>query len=64
MEASSVGKCEYGGKGRSVKYWACLGCWISPSYGLFLLGACFETNKPLISLIFKVFFFQAAVNCR
>jgi hypothetical protein len=26
MEVSSAGKHEYGGKGRSVKYWGRLGC--------------------------------------
>jgi hypothetical protein len=53
MEASSAGKCEYGGKRRWVKYWAPLGCWISPCYGLFSLGGRFETYEPLISLIFQ-----------
>jgi hypothetical protein len=43
------------------KYWARLGCWISPCYGLFSLGARFETYEPFISLIFN-FFFQAAIN--
>jgi hypothetical protein len=55
MEASSAGKREYGGKGRWVKYWAHLGCWISPFYGPFLFGACFETYKPFISLILQFF---------
>jgi hypothetical protein len=58
MEASSVGKCEYGGKGRWVKYWARLGCWISPCYRLSSLGARFETYESFISLIFKFFFGQ------
>jgi len=31
----------YGDKGRWVKYWACLGCWISPCYSPFSLGARF-----------------------
>jgi hypothetical protein len=48
------------GKGRRVKYWARLGCWISPCYGPFSLGARFETYKTLISLILQ--FFLAAVN--
>jgi hypothetical protein len=56
MEASYAGKREYGGKGRWVKYWACLGCWISPRYGPSSLGARFETYKPFISLIFNFFF--------
>jgi hypothetical protein len=56
MEASSAGKREYGGKGRSVKYWARLGCWISPCYGPFSLGGRFDTYEPFISLIFQVFF--------
>jgi hypothetical protein len=55
MEASSAGNREYRGKGRWVKYWARLGCWISPCYGLFSLGGCFETYKLFISLIFQYF---------
>jgi hypothetical protein len=51
MVASSAGKREYGGKGRSVKYWARLGCWISSCYGLFSLRARLETSEPFISLI-------------
>jgi hypothetical protein len=43
------------------KYWARLGCWISPCYGTFWLGARFETYEPFISLIFQ-FVFRAAVN--
>jgi hypothetical protein len=35
MEACSAGKHEYRGKERCVKYWACLGSWISPCYGSF-----------------------------
>jgi hypothetical protein len=42
-------------KGRWVKYWTHLGCCISPCYGPFSLGACFEIYKPFISLIFKFF---------
>jgi hypothetical protein len=61
MEASSAGKHQYGGKGRSVKYWAHLGCWISPCYGPFSLGGRFEAYKLFISLIFK-FFGGAVVN--
>jgi hypothetical protein len=37
-----------------------LGCWLSPCYGPFSVGASFETYKPFISLIFL--FFRAAVN--
>jgi hypothetical protein len=55
MEASSAGKRKYEGKGRLVKYWARLGCRISPCYGPFLLGARFETYEPFISLILKFF---------
>jgi hypothetical protein len=55
MVASYERKCEYGGEGRWVKYWAGLGCWISPCYSLLSLGACFETNELFISLIFKIF---------
>jgi hypothetical protein len=61
MMARSAGKREYGDKGRTVKYWARLGCWISSCYGPFSLGARFESYEPFISLIFK-FFFRAAVN--
>jgi hypothetical protein len=43
MEAGSVGKHEYRGKGRCVKYWVDLGCRISPCYGPFSLGRRFET---------------------
>jgi hypothetical protein len=32
-----------------------LGCWISPFYGLFSLGARFETYEQFISLILKFF---------
>jgi hypothetical protein len=32
-----------------------LGCWISPHYGPFLLGAHFVTYEPFISSIFKFF---------
>jgi hypothetical protein len=34
---------------------ACLGCQISPSYGLLLLGVRFETDETFISLIFNFF---------
>jgi hypothetical protein len=37
-----------------------LGCWISPCYTPFSLGARFETYEPFIYLIFN--FFRAAVN--
>jgi hypothetical protein len=63
MEASPVWKHEYRGKGRCVKYWAHLGCWISPCYGLYSLGVRFEPYEAFISLIFK-FFDGATVNCR
>jgi hypothetical protein len=33
-----------------------LGCWISPCYGPFSLGAHFETYEPFISLIFQFLF--------
>jgi hypothetical protein len=33
-----------------------LGCWISPCYGPFSLGASFETNEPFISLNLQFFF--------
>jgi hypothetical protein len=55
MEASSAGKREYGVKERWVKYWAHLGCWISPSYGPFSLDAHFETYEPFIHLITEFF---------
>jgi hypothetical protein len=41
MEAEGgkfAGKHGYGNKERLVKYWAHLGCWISPFYDPFLLG--------------------------
>jgi len=41
MVVSFAGKRGCGDKGRWVKYWACLGCWISPFYGQFSLGARF-----------------------
>jgi hypothetical protein len=47
------GSVEYGDKGGRVKYWARLGCWISPCYGPFSHEARFETYEPFISLIFK-----------
>jgi hypothetical protein len=56
MEASSVGKHEYRGKGRWVsRYWVRLGCWISPCYDLFSHGKHFETDEPFISLTFQFF---------
>jgi hypothetical protein len=55
MVANSAGKRGYRDKGRCDKYWARLGCWISPCDGLFLLGARFEIYEPFISLIFKFF---------
>jgi hypothetical protein len=50
MEASSTGNHKYGGKLRLVKYWARLGCWISPGYGPFSFGGSFETYEPFIYL--------------
>jgi len=47
MVASSAGKRGYRDKGRWVKCWVHLGCWISPCYGPFSLGARFETYEPL-----------------
>jgi hypothetical protein len=38
------------------QYWVRLGCWISPCYGPFSLGARFETYEPFISLIFQFIF--------
>ena len=43
-------------KGKWVKYWERLGCWISPRYDPFSLGARFEIYEPFISLIFQPFF--------
>jgi hypothetical protein len=60
MEASSAGMREYEDKGRWVKYWTHLSCWISPCYGPLSLGARFETYEPFVSLF--SFFFRAAVN--
>jgi hypothetical protein len=56
MEASSAGKHEYRGKGRLVKYWTRLDCWISSVYGPFSLGGRFETYKWFISLIIQFSF--------
>jgi len=39
-----------------------LGCWISPCYGPFSLGARFENYEPYISLIFHILFFGAAAK--
>jgi hypothetical protein len=39
MEASSAEKHEYEGKGIRAKYWARLGCWISPRFDPFSFGA-------------------------
>jgi hypothetical protein len=60
MEASSAGKREYGGKEREVKYWARLGCWISPYYGPFSLGGRFEIYESFISSILN--FWGALAN--
>jgi hypothetical protein len=57
-----VGKCGYGDKGRCVKYWARLGCWISPCYGLFSLGVHFETYELFISLIFNFFLYHGKLQ--
>jgi hypothetical protein len=46
MKASSAGKHEYRGKGRSFKYWVCLGGWISPCYSPFSLGGHLESYEP------------------
>jgi hypothetical protein len=51
-----------GTKKRTVKYWARLGCWISPRYGPFSLGARFEINEPSNSLIFQFIFRVAAIR--
>ena len=56
MMASSAGKRGYGLKGRRVKYWARLGCWVSPCYGPFPLGARLETYERFISSVFKFLF--------
>ena len=42
------------GQRKMIKYCAHLGCWISPCYGPFSLGARFETYEPFISLIFQI----------
>ena len=44
----------FGDKGRRVKDWARLGCYISPCYGPFSLGAGFETYETLVCLIFQI----------
>jgi hypothetical protein len=49
MEASSAGKREYG----LVKYWARLGCWISPCYDPLSNGGHFETYELFIYLTFQ-----------
>jgi hypothetical protein len=55
MEASSMGKHQYGDQGRLVKYWVCLGCWSLPCCSTFSLVACFETYEQFISLSFRFF---------
>jgi hypothetical protein len=64
MEAGSVGKHEYGDRGRWVKYWVCLGCCISLCYGPFSLGTRFETYKQFIFFLIFKYFFRAVVNHR
>jgi hypothetical protein len=49
------GSLSTGAKEDDVKYWARLGCWISPCYGPFSLGGSFEIYKPFISLISHFF---------
>jgi len=44
-----------GTKGRWIKYWAHLGCWIPPCYGPFSVEVHFETYEPFISLFFQFF---------
>jgi hypothetical protein len=56
VEASSVGKRGYGGKGRLVTYLGRLDHWILPCPGPFSLGTHFETYESFISLIFNFFF--------
>jgi hypothetical protein len=49
------GSVGIGAREDEPKYWERLGCWISPCYGPFSLGARFEAYKLFISLIFKFF---------
>jgi hypothetical protein len=63
MVASSVEKHECGGQRKMSQVLGAFGLLISSCYGPFLLGVCFETYEPFISLILKSFF-QAAVNHR
>jgi hypothetical protein len=58
MEASMLGSVGTGDKERRVKYWARLGCSISPCYGPFSLGARFENYQQFIPLVFPIFFFS------
>jgi hypothetical protein len=51
-----VGKPEYRGKVRSVKYCVRFSCWISPCYGSFSLGVRFDSYELFISLIFNFVF--------
>jgi hypothetical protein len=55
LGGKSAVKRGYGNKGSWVKHWACLGCWNSPCYGRFSLGALFENYKLFISSIFNFF---------
>jgi hypothetical protein len=57
LVASLRCKRGYWDKGRRVKYWARLGCWISPCYDPFSLTARFETYEHFVSLIIPNFFF-------
>jgi hypothetical protein len=43
------------GQSKMSQVLGAFGYWISPCYGLFSLGARFETYEPLISLIFYSF---------
>jgi hypothetical protein len=47
---------QYGGQGSWVKYWARVGCWISPYYGPFSLGARFGNLRTVYLFNFPNFF--------
>jgi hypothetical protein len=55
VRASDISAWVWGQRKMRVKYRACLGCWISPCYGPFSLGTCFETYEKFISLISQFF---------